>query len=173
MEVTDMETQETIMKRKSVRRFGKGNISSRDIETIINAGIQAPSGKNGQPWKVIVLHDDKTLFPQIATQMIFSRFIAEADCLIAILLDKEQSYDHIKDMQAIGAFIENMLLMATDLGIGSCWIGEVTKRTDEISKLLNLTDNLELAALIALGEDADRSPKSSRKSLNDCIIEWR
>lgn len=168
-----MELTEAIKSRKSIRKYKNFPVSKEKIRQIIDAGTKAPSGKNGQPWKVIVVQKDKNLLAQLANLTIYRNFVQKADCLIVVLMDTSISYNHDKDMQAMGAFIENMLLTATDLGLGACWVGEITNRAGEVKNILKLDDRYELVAFISLGEvDKEDNYKTKRKSFEDVTIKW-
>ena len=158
--------------RRSCRKFSDAPISKRDVRTILTAGALAPSGKNGQPWKFIVIHNNKELLKQLSALTIYDRFVSQADCLIAVYLDKSQSYHYIKDVQAIGACIENMLLQAAALGVGNCWIGEILNRATKINALLGVGENLELMAILALGVSDDNTPQPKKKDLDDLILSF-
>lgn len=101
---------------------------------------------------------------------IYNSFVSKADCLIVVFLDKAQSYHYVKDVQAIGACIQNMLLQATALGIGSCWIGEILNRAEDVNSLTGVSDNMELMAVIALGYSSDNIEQPIKKPLNDLLI---
>ena len=161
-----------IRERRSVRNFTKQYIESDLIKQIVIAGISAPSGKNGQPWRFIIIHKNKELLSQLSALTVYNRYVSKADCLIAVYLDKSQSYDYIKDVQAIGACIENMLLQATALGIGSCWIGEILNKAAEVNSLLGANNNLELMAVVALGYMDDKTPQPKKKGLDECLLKY-
>ncbi len=168
-----MELLNVITERKSIRNYKNIPVSKEKIRQIIDAGIRAPSGKNGQPWNVIVVQEDKDLLTKLASLTVFSRFVSKADCLIIVLMNTSISYNHDKDMQAMGAFIENMLLTATDLGLGACWIGEISNHAKEVKSVLQLDDCYELVAFISLGEaDNKDNCKTNRKSFDDVVIKW-
>ncbi len=167
-----MELKEVIEERKSVRSYADKTVEKEKIKKTLNAGMQAPSGKNGQPWKFIVVQKDKELLKKISALTLYDSFVRTADCLIMVLLDKSQSYNCIKDCQAVGACIQNMLLTITDLGLGACWIGEILNRDLFVKKLLKLDNNLDLMAVIAVGYPNDNAKQPSKKQLQDCLIEW-
>ena len=159
----------------SIRLFKQQHIAKDDLDSILQSAILAPSGKNSQPWRFVVVQQDKALINSIADLMQHSRFARTADCLICVFLDKENSYDYVKDCQAIGACIENMLLTATALGIGSCWIGEILNRQDEVKELLQVDkDRYDLMAIVSLGYPLRESKtKTSRKPLSECVISYK
>ena len=163
---------ELIRARRSVRQFFARPIPEDLLEEILLAGMQAPSGKNGQPWKFLLVQKDKTLLRKIAALTLYEPFVKKADALVAVFLDKTQSYHYLKDAQAAGACIQNMLLQAQEFGIGSCWIGEILNRDGFVKQLLGLDHRLDLMAVIAFGyPDRVQEPRARKKSLSECLID--
>lgn len=167
-----MNLEKAIAERKSVRNYTDKKIEKQDIQKIIQAGANAPSGKNGQPWSFVLVQDDRVLFNALCRLSKYMDFMLKADCLIVVLLDKLSSYNYIKDCQAIGACIENMLLTVTELGLGACWIGEIIYRDQEVRKLLGLTSEYELMAVISLGGKGDACP-GKKKPVEKTILAWK
>jgi len=79
-------------------------------------------------------------------------------------------YHPVKDYQAMGACLQNMLLAIHSLGLGAVWLGEILKSADMVRDILGLDKNLELMAVIALGRPARRDQKSSRRPLSEVIV---
>ncbi len=158
-----------IKTRRSIRRFTDEPVSDEFINKVIEAGTWAPSGKNNQPWKFAIIKD-RNLKAQVAELTHYSKCVLSANVLIAVFLDNSLSYDKIKDAQAIGSCLQNMLLTIHDQGLGAVWLGEILKNGDKVRKLVNGPEDLELMAVIALGHPASESSPSTRKSLNQTII---
>lgn len=74
-----------------------------------------------------------------------------AACFVVVFLDKSHSYHYIKDVQSCGAFIQNIMLAAHSLNIGSCWIGEILSQSKNVNMLLGIADNMELMGIVTLG----------------------
>ena len=169
--------QNIIQSRTSVRIYIQQPISKENINTILQSAILAPSAKNIQPWRFVVVQQDKHLIHNIADLMQRSTFVRNADCLICVFLDKEQAFDYTKDCQSIGACIENMLLTATSLGIGSCWIGEILDRQSEVKELLQIDQSrYDLMAIISLGyplRKTNPKTKTPRKPLSECMLSYK
>lgn len=89
---------------------------------------------------------------------------------IAVFLDNNESYDRTKDLQAIGACMQNMLLAAHSTGLGAVWLGEILNKRKEVEAVLGSPAGCELMAVIALGRPAGKNVKSTRKSLKDILI---
>lgn len=153
-----------IQTRRSVRRYTDAPVSREQIEAILEAGRFAPSGKNTQPWRFVVVESEAkrselvTLFPQ-------QGLVAATPVTLAVLLNREAGYDELKDVQGIGAAIENILLAVHSLGLGACWMGRACDK--EIEQFLGAREGEELMALIPIGHPAEVSTPTSRLSLQE------
>ncbi len=166
-----MEVMAAIKNRTSVRAYENARVEKEDVEKIMAAGTMAPSGKNGQPWRFAAVHQDKELLRKIAACTVYENFVSRADCLICVFMDKCESYHYIKDCQAIGACIQNMLLAAEALGLGACWIGEILNRDGAVKKLLRINNRYDLMAVIAVGHKSGREEKGApRKPVQDALL---
>lgn len=160
---------EIIKTRRSIRRFKDKPLPDELIENILEAGRWAPSGLNNQPWRFAVI-TDTAIRNEFSKLTHYSRIVKSAKVLIAVFLDNAESYNRIKDIQAIGACLQNMLLEAHSLGLGAVWLGEIIKSNETIKQILGLGENLELMAVVALGYPDERPKSTSRKRLKDLIV---
>ena len=158
-----------IKSRRSVRLYNSEPIEIEFINQIIESAIWAPSGKNGQPWKFKIV-TEQNIIEEIAKLSANSRWIETAPCLIIVYLDKGCSYHYIKNVQSCGAAIQNMLLTAHAIGIGSCWIGDLLEKGDAINKLFEVDDSLELMGVVSFGYGRGRSINVGRKDINEFLI---
>ncbi|KKH95108.1 nitroreductase [Methanosarcina sp. 1.H.T.1A.1] len=163
---------DTILNRRSVREFTDRPISKEEINTILNAGRWAPSGLNNQPWRFLVVRNPETIH-KLSECTHYSSIVAGAPLLIAAFLDSENSYNRTKDIQAIGASIQNMLLACCELGLGAVWLGEILKQHEKVNSILNCPSKLELMAVLAIGEPAPGKLTSTRKALSELVFEDR
>jgi len=92
--------------------------------------------------------------------------------LIAVFVDNDATYDRTKDIQAIGACIENILLTAHFLGLGACWLGEILKQKEKIARILDVPLSFELMAVLAIGYPLIRERTGSRRPLRELIFKW-
>ena len=160
---------EAIYKRRSIREFTDKKISSEQLYEIVTAGIWAPSGLNNQPWRFVIIQDPE-IKEQVAQQTHYGHIVRDANALIAVYLSKDDMYDTVKDIQSAGACIQNVLLAAEALDLGGVWLGQILKNKLEVNKILGLTDNFDLMAVVALGHPSHRNQKSRRKDVSELLL---
>ena len=164
-----MDILETIRTRRSVRQYLKKSPTDKQIEQILESGRWAPSGLNNQPWRFVVVKD-KTTKSKLANQTKYSDIVNGAPLTICVFLDVGSSYNRDKDILAIGACIQNMILCAHAQGLATCWLGEILNQKDQVRELLKLDLVLELMAVITLGFSDEQITKSCRKSLKSLTL---
>lgn len=160
---------EIIKTRRSVREFTAEPVERSLIEQIISAGIWAPSGLNNQPWRFVVIRDS-SLRERLAELTKYAHIVRAAPVLIAVYLDQEKMYDRVKDHQAAGACIQNMLLAAHALGLGAVWLGQILANKDRVNEALGLSGQHDLAAVLALGHPLHKNQQSLRQPLETFIL---
>jgi nitroreductase len=162
---------DAIHKRRSVREFEERGVPDEIIEKIIEAGTWAPSGLNNQPWRFAIVKDAGKK-EELSKLTHYGHIINGAPACIAVFLDEEASYDRTKDVMAIGACNQNILLAAHSLGLGAVWLGEILKMKEEARELLGVPETCELMAVIALGYPAPKKRKSSRKEASEVTFNY-
>ena len=160
---------EYIKSRRSIRMFQKKDVDEETIHQIIELGTWAPSGLNNQPWKFLIIRD-KILLEDLSKFTRYSPIIQSAPVCIAVFLDSSASYHREKDIQAIGACIQNMLLTIHVKGLGGVWLGEILKNSAQVENLLEVPDELELMAIVALGHPDEVKGPGVRKPPDEVII---
>lgn len=153
---------QAIRARRSVRQFADKPIAREHVEAVLEAGRWAPSGKNTQPWRFVVVEslEKREELAALAPQ---GGMVAAAPVTLAVLLDRSAGYDTLKDAQGIGAAIENILLAAHALGLGACWMGKTCDAAIETA--LCAKEDEELMALIPIGHPAQQPGAGSRHPL--------
>lgn len=192
-----------IFDRRSIRKFSDRPISREDIEEIIESGMKAPSSKNRQPWKFIVIQGEakkemlkafrkgiereekeSPLLPNSRQHIAGARhtveIMEEAPVILFVvnILGKgifekrnpEEIIYEICNIQSLSASIQNMLLAATEKGIGSLWICDIFFAYLELSRWLN--EEGELMAAVAFGYPDESPGERPRKSMEE-TVEWR
>jgi nitroreductase len=160
---------EIITTRRSIRKFESIPVPDEIIERVLEAGRWAPSGLNNQPWRFASI-TEPVIKEEISTLTRYSNIIRNAQALIAVFLDNAESYNRTKDLQAVGACIQNILLEIHSLGLGAVWLGEIIKSDEQFRNILGLPDNLELMAVVAMGYSAEKPKSGKRKELGDLVI---
>ena len=164
-----MDILDIIKSRRSIRKFDGRPVQDNLLDHVLEAGRWAPSGLNNQPWRFAVVRDRATR-DKISGLTRYSSIVKDAEVLIAVFLDTPSGYHVVKDAQAIGACLQNMLLEAHSLGLGAVWLGEILKNKEQVREILGLANDLELMAVIALGHPAESPGPRSRKELKDLIV---
>lgn len=157
-----------IRSRRSVRKYKNETVTDQLINDILEAGRWAPSGMNNQPWRFVVIKD-KTFKMKLSTMTNYSGIVSGSDFCIAVFYNSPAGYHREKDIMSIGACIQNMLLYAHHLGIGSVWLGEILKNKDKTSEILGINQSNEFMALIAFGYP-DEEISSERLKMNDILL---
>lgn len=185
--------------RRSTRKFKKLDLCDKDVEQIIYAGMSAPSPKNRQPWKFIILKETSQIncFANAMKKTIevllnkayredIIRSLETIDVIrnapIVILVGYEhdivQIHDdgvrwsicakdvEVLDLQALGAAVQNMLLKAQELGIGSLWCGDILYAYEVLEKY----SEHPIVSAICLGYADESPPCRPRKKLEEVCV---
>lgn len=157
-----MDILDTIYSRCSTRSYINTKLNIHEIEELVVSSIFAPSACNMQAWKFIIIDDDKI---KIQLSKAGSKIINRAPNGVIVLYRNDISYntylykDHV---QSAAAAIQNLLLVATEKGISSCWICDLD-RPKKIRKILNIPKNFDIIAYIALGySEEDKTELTAR-----------
>lgn len=167
-----MEFDDVIRNRFSVRSFTDQKIEQETILEILNAARLAPSAVNFQPWHFIVVSKPENL---LELQEVYSRaWFKEAPLCVVVCADHSKSWKRKtdgKDFADVDAAIaiDHLVLKATELGLGTCWVCNFN--TEMTSKILLLPGHIEPIALIPIGYSNSPSPEKSRKSLSE-MVHW-
>ncbi len=167
--MTAMDLLEGIYTRRSIRQFTDQPIAREQLIEIIKAGTWAPSGTNNQPWRFVIVRSTEVR-NELAKHTKYNFIIERAAACIAVFVDRSAMYHDVKDHQAMGACIQNMLLAAHALGLGAVWLGEILKNAEGVRDLLGLPQELELMAVVALGHPASQKHASKRKDLSEVLL---
>ena len=154
---------ETIKKRKSVRKYDpEGVVTDAQIKKILEAGMMAPSAVNSRPWEFIVVRNREKL-DAVTKYHPFARMLRTAPVAIIVTADPNvlEKCRLTKGtqfwQQDCGASVQNILLQATELGLGTCWCGiyPVEEIVIETQKLFDIPKDIVPFCVIALGVPAE------------------
>jgi nitroreductase len=153
-----------IEKRRSVRKYNEGEIPALDLMKILKAAQLAPSASNRQPYTFVVVQAAH-MRKQLAENANFQSFISKAGAIIVGIGDPSREKWYKVDM---GIAIEHMVLVATDLGYGTCWIGSFNEGA--IKKLLDIPTKLQVVALLPIGIPAQNPGPRPRKKFEELFF---
>lgn len=166
-----MSILDVIRNRRSVRTYKNDPIPEDILHKVLEAGRLAPSGKNLQPWKFIIIKDS-SLKNRVAEACAKQFFMAAAPVIIAACAFPENCYAHMgRYMKSwpidVAIALEHMILMAQEAGLGTCWIGAFDE--NQVKPLLNIPESVRVLALTPLGYP-DESPRDrGRKPLEEIV----
>lgn len=142
-----------IYTRRSIRKYKDIPLEESQILQVIRAGTYAPSAGNEKPWHFIVITKRETL-EAITSFHPYTQMLKSAPVAIIACADLTNiKYEGVFWIQDMSAAVQNMLLEATSMNLGSCWCGVYPNPVlvDNLSMLLDLPSNIIPAAIVALG----------------------
>lgn len=161
-----MEALDAIKKRCSVREFADRPIAKTLIEKIADCGRRAPTARQEEPWEFIAVTDKKAL-RALADITDYGKFLGSAACAIVVVCKDTKYY-----LEDGCAATENMLLAATAMGIGSCWVaGDKKPYCQKVLDLFKISAGYKLVSIIALGYPAHQPVQVKKRRLED-ILHW-
>jgi len=159
-----MDFFETVRQRHSVRAFKEGAIPQSKLERMVDCARLAATGNNYQPWTFVVVQDEAKLREFAKAQA----FMAQAAAVIAIVADTKTKY-WVEDCSAA---CEHLLLAATALGYGACWVqGTMQPFREQFERLLKIPPSRRLFALVPVGIPAHAVSAPPKRSLQ-AVLKW-
>ena len=191
-----MNTREAIAARRSIRRFREEDLPEETLQAILLAATQAPSGKNRQPWRFVVVRgDQRAEMVRVMRQGIAAereqgrdpgssegsaRIMEQAPVTVFVLNPHgihpwltrsiDQAFQDVVDIQSIGAAIQNMCLAALELGAGSLWICDVFYAYEPLRHWLGTES--QIVAAVALGYPDERPAARPRRPV-EAVTHWK
>lgn len=191
-----MDTTEAIAARRSIRKFKDQPVPEDLIRQVLHAATLAPSGKNRQPWRFYVVQGEERAemvrvmregmakleaqgmgtgsakwTAQVMEQAPATVFVFNPNAgWVNMPAEIGDWMWNVVDVQSVGAAIQNMLLKALDLGLGSLWICDVFLACDELSAWLG--ESSQMIAAVSLGYP-DESPEPRPRKTVDEVTVWR
>jgi nitroreductase len=155
-----MDTLDCIRSRPAIRDFRPEPIPEAIIKKILEAGRQAHSQRNRQPWRFVVVQNRDTI-QQIGALASSGPYIANAPLAIAVAIEGAKN-PYIDATRAV----ECLMLVAWAEGVGSCWVGGIDR--PKVKELLGIPEEAELVTVIPFGypTDAEKNQKKVRKRLS-------
>lgn len=191
-----MHILKVIKTHRNIRKYKNKPVPKKLIKKIIEAGRWGPSIHGFQPWKFVVI-ENKTLIKKISeclmrksrrtcigSKVLLSssaHTITNAQILIIIYNSKSfarfggnlrkrySKFAKIAELSAISSAIQNMILTAESLGIGTCWLSITLFCEKEINIMCNIEEDYDLVTVLSLGYPAEKGKRSTRKPISETV----
>jgi nitroreductase len=163
-----MDVAQAIRNRYSCRSYHDKPLEQDKLRAVLEAARLAPSAKNLQDWRFVVVTDKQTKKKVVAAAN-NQTFLETASVIIVACTVS----DHVMRCgQAVGPIdvaiaLEHMCLEATELGLATCWIGSFYP--DKVKQILDIPDNVMIVELLALGYPADTARQSRREAIDQIV----
>jgi len=164
---------DAIKERRSVRAFKEDEIPVATITRLLEAACHAPSAGNLQPWQYYVV-TDKAVKEGLAAAALGQTFVAAAPVAIVVCAEPSISAarygtrgSQLYCLQDTAAAVQNILLAADALGLGTCWVGAFND--EEVSNVLGLPQDLRPVAIIPVGYPLRESSQPSRRPIEEVV----
>jgi len=165
-----MDVLEAIKMRRSIRKYRPQRIPDEKLKTILDAARLAPSAANRQPWRFVVVEDTERR-KALAKAANDQTFISNAGAIVVAISDPEKSARwHEKDTMIA---LEHVVLAATALGYGTCWIGAFDE--DAVKSLLKIPAKMKVVAVLPIGIPDEKPAPRGRRELSEIFFkdEWQ
>jgi nitroreductase len=185
---------EAIGSRRSIRKFLDKTVPEEALNAVLAAAAQAPSGKNRQPWRFIVVKENhrpdmiRIMREAIARTKAKGEDVGSSEWTMHVMEQApvtvfifnpdgirpwlphsiRQNFRALVDNQSVGAAIQNMLLAAMEVGLGSLWICDVLTAYEELADWLE--EKGEMIAAVSLGYPGESPAARQRKPLSEIVI---
>ena len=154
-----MELKDVIAKRRSIRAYKSRAIGQRKLRSLQRALQAAPSGGNRQDYRFIFVTDEKKR-GRIAAEAGHQDFIAQAPLIVVAVCEPGGEFN-------VAIAVDHMILTATDLGLGTCWIGWF--EGPPVRKILGIPKSKAVPIMVTVGYPAEEPGARPRKALAELI----
>ena len=154
-----MEVMAAIEKRRSVRKYKDAVIPQEYLDQLAKAIYLAPSGANRQAYHFYFVMD-AAMRAQVCEKAIPQPFVANAPLIVVATCDEGRRFD-------VGIAVQNFVVAATGLGLGTCYIGRYEK--EEMRAVLNIPQDQELAIVCVAGFADEEPAFRARKTADELI----
>lgn len=157
--------------RKSIRSYKTKEIEEEKLNYILEAFRKAPSAKNLQPWKLVVVKNKKVI-KDLAIACNNQTFLEDAPVMIAACAIEEEAYGRMGGYMNsypidIALALEHLILAAAEQGLGTCWIGAFKEQL--VKDILGVPDDVRVVALTPVGYPEREASTRGRKPLSEIV----
>lgn len=150
-----MDVFEAIGRRKSIRAYADKDVEEEKLLKVLEAGRLAPSAKNRQEWRFIVVRDRETRHKLVSAAM-GQRSVEQAPVTLvgcAVGTDYYMPCGQLAYTVDVSIAFSFMMLEAIELGLGTCWLGAFHE--DKVKEILNIPDAMRVVVVMPLGYPAE------------------
>lgn len=168
-----MDVMEAIQARRSIRSYEDREIEVDKLNRVLEAGLLAPSARNFQDWKFIVVSAKETRV-KLAEAAKGQTFVSEAPVVIVAcgtLTDYVMTCGQLTYPIDVAIAVDHMTLKAVDEGLGSCWIGAFYE--DKVKEILGIPPEIRVVAMLPIGYPKESQSQSPRKRWEEVITNER
>lgn len=161
----------TMRQRTSIKKYEKRGVEREKMGKVLEAARWAPSAGNMQSWEFIVVDDDD-LLDQLSQFSYNQTHLRDAPSAIVILGDVEKARAKYEDrgtdlymIQETAACMQNMMLMAEELGLATAWVGAFDE--ENVKDLLDIPGELRPVAIVTIGYPRERAEPANKYRVTD------
>lgn len=153
--------------RQSIRKYTNQPVEKEKIEELLKAAMNAPTARNTQSWRFLVVQNREALDSMTDLQP-YTNMMKTAYCAIIVMGDRNASQPDEYLYVDAAAAIENMLIEAVHQGLGTCWcaIGPRQERIDLFREYYHIEEHLIPIAAVAVGYGDEVKEKQDRYDPN-------
>lgn len=167
-----MQAMDAIFARRSIRSYQQKPVAKESIVELLKAAFAAPTAANAQPWEYVVTDDEQQL-SKLREALIFARY--DAPVAIAVCGNMRLALkgpDKELWVQDCSAAIENILIAATSMGLGTVWIGvyPIEQRVRDVQRIFEMPEHVVPLSIVYVGYSAET--KEPRTRYNEKRVYW-
>jgi nitroreductase len=164
---------EIIFKRRSIRVYQNKEVNQETLKLLLQAAMAAPTANNGQPWEFIAI-TEKDIMDKLRAKMKYGNYNAPAAIAVLANLKIARNDSSIRYwVQDCSAAVENILIAAVGLGLGTVWIGSYPNE-DSMAierEILGIPESIVPLALIYVGYPGEERP--TRTQYDESRVHWQ
>lgn len=160
---------DAVRNRRSIRRYQDRPIEPALVEELQEAMLRAPSSRNLKPWRFVFVADKALLHELAQAKASFGEFVADAPLAVVVCADPSVSDCWVEDCSIAAATLQ---LVATDAGLGSCWIqirarqhADGSPAEEHVRGILGLPEELSVLCIVSMGYPAEEKQVKAAASL--------
>lgn len=158
-----MDALDAVLTRRSIRKYTDEPVPEDLVATLLRAAMAAPSARNQQPWRFIVVRD-RALLAALATAQPNAGMVSQAQVAVVVCADLDLVESEGFWVQDCAAATENLLIAAHALGLGAVWSGTYPReeRVAGVREALSLPDHVVPFAVVPIGYPAEHPGPADR-----------